>query len=173
MSGLWQHVQIRAKDESGATMISLLFYLFCLGGLLSLLLFSEQAAYVEMNVQQTADLVTKGARAAGLWEYTDTDGETQRRLYATSQEAERAGAKVIRGAREEAAILWRMNKSALEKNADEISVVHQKGERAYLYQQGIYHLQVEVERRLPVFWGELNAKIDRVSQSGVYEKRPR
>ncbi|ELK41581.1 MULTISPECIES: hypothetical protein [Brevibacillus] len=169
MTGLWQLAEIRAKEESGATMITMLFFLFCLGSLLSLLLFSEQADFLEMNVQHTADLVTKGARAAGLWEYTDTDGETQSRLYATSQEAEQADAEVIRGAREEAAILWRLNKSSLESRAAGVSAVHQRGERAYLYRQGIYHLQVEVEQRIPVFWGELDVKIARVSQSGVYD----
>ncbi|MGN7472129.1 hypothetical protein [Brevibacillus sp. SAFN-007a] len=173
MIALWQRLQRGAEEESGATMITMLFFLFCLGSLLSLLLFAEQADYLKMNVQHTADLVTKGARAAGLWEYTDTEGKTQRRLYATSQEAEQADAKVIRGAREEADVLWRLNKPSLENKATGISVVHQKGERASLYRQGIYHLQVEVEQRIPVIWGELDVTVDRVSQSGVYDAMPR
>lgn len=169
MSGCWCHFLKRAREERGATMITALFFLFCLGSLLSILLFLEQTDYLEMKMQHTADLITKGARAAGKWEYTDSNGEEQVRLFATQKEANRYEAQIIRGAREEAGILWRLNGPNLERSSDEISVIHQKGERPYLYLQGIYHLELEVEQSIPVFWDELFVKLSRVSQSGVYD----
>lgn len=169
MNGLWRRIVTITREENGATMITMLFFLFCLGGLLALLLLSEQADYLEMKVQHTADLITKGARAAGMWEYANSDGAPEQRLYATTEEAEQENAEVIRGAREEAAILWTMNQSALASRAEEISVVYQKGERSHLYRQGIYHLKMEVDQRIPAFWEQLDVKIERVSQSGVYD----
>ncbi|MFS0558509.1 hypothetical protein [Brevibacillus sp. 179-C9.3 HS] len=169
MNDLLHQFLIRAKEERGATMITVLFFLFCLGSLLSILLFLEQTDYLEMKMQHTADLVTKGARAAGKWEYIDSNGDKQVRLFATKEEADQRDADIIRGAREEAGILWRLNSPSLEGASDEVSVIHQKGERSYLYLQGIYHLEVEVKRSIPVFWDELFVKMSRVSQSGVYD----
>lgn len=162
---LKQHLQ----EERGAVMLTALFFLFCLGSLLSLLLLLEQAALMEMQVQHTADVVTKGSRAAGKWEYVDEQGEKRQRLFATTQEAERYEATIIRGAREEADILWGLNSPSLEKGAGYAGAVHQKGEKASLYAQGIYYLRVEVKREIPLFWDLFSVKLDRVSQSGVYD----
>lgn len=169
MNDSLHHFLNRVKEERGATMITVLFFLFCLGSLLSILLFLEQTDYLKMKMQHTADLITKGARAAGKWEYVDTNGDKQIRLFATTEEAERRDADIIRGAREEAGILWRLNRGNLEGTSAEVSVIHQKGERPYLYLQGIYHLEVKLEKDIPVFWDELFVKMNRVSQSGVYE----
>ncbi|WP_289141464.1 hypothetical protein [uncultured Brevibacillus sp.] len=122
-----------------------------------------------MKTQHTADLISKGARAAGKWVYVDSEGEKQTRLFATTEEAIQNEADIIRGAREEADILWRLNRSALSSEGGEVHAIHQKGEISYLYRQGIYHVRVEASRSLPIFWGDLVVKIGRVSQSGIYE----
>lgn len=163
------HYRSKLADERGAVMITMIFFLFCLGGLLSILLFQEQANFLQMNTQHTADLISKGARAAGKWEYVDTEGERQTRLYATTEEAVQSEAEIIRGAREEAEILWNFNRSSLERGTDSARVTHQKGEKRYLYRQGIYHVRIEVDRSLSLFWGDEEVELERVSQSGTYD----
>lgn len=150
-------------------MITMIFFLFCLGGLLSLLLFQGQAHFASMNAQHTADLITKGARTAGRWEYVDTEGERQTRLFATTDEAIQAEAQIIRGAREEAEILWNHNRSSLEPGTDTAYVIHQKGEKPSLYRQGIYYVRIGVDSSLSTFWREIDLKLERVSQSGTYD----
>jgi hypothetical protein len=157
-------------EERGAILVTTLFFLFCLCGLLSLLLFQEQAGLLIMKTQQTADLITKGARAAGKWEYFDEDGERQQKLFATSREAQRQGAAIIRGAREEAEILWRLNEPSLRNEAEQVVAIHQKGEQRYLYRQGIYHLQLEVTSLLQLFWETTRVMVSRASQSGLYKQ---
>jgi hypothetical protein len=155
------------KEERGAVLLTTLFFLFCLCGLLSLLLLMEQADVVQMKTQQTADIITKGARAAGKWSYVDESGEEKKILFATTREAQRNNAKIIRGAREEAAILWELNEPGLRKYAEELSVVHQKGERRSLYRQGIYHLRITVKSRIELLGESEKIIFERVSQSGL------
>jgi hypothetical protein len=155
-------------QERGGVMMTALFFIFCLCGLISLLLFQEQIGLLTMRVQQTADVVTKGARAAGKWEYINDRGEKKNILFATAEEARRRRADIIRGAREEADMLWRMNEPALLKQAESIVAVHQKGERKSLYSQGVYHLRLEAISQLQLFWKTVRVAISRVSQSGVY-----
>jgi hypothetical protein len=38
-----------------------------------------------------------------------------------------------------------------------------------LYRQGIYHVRVQVFSRLPLLWQEVEAGLDRTSQSGIYD----
>jgi hypothetical protein len=155
-------------QERGGVMMTALFFIFCLCGLLSLLLFQEQIGLLTMRMQQTADVVTKGARAAGKWEYVNDRGEKKSVLFATTEEASRRRADIIRGAREEADMLWRMNEQSLWEQAESITAVHQKGERKYLYSQGVYHFRLEVISQLQLFWESVRVTIARVSQSGVY-----
>jgi len=169
MSRIYHHCKQRLREERGAVMLTTIFFLFCLGGLLSLLLFLEQGDLLEMKTQHSADLVSKGARAAGKWEYVDSEGEKQTRLFATTEEAVQNEADIIRGAREEADILWRLNWLALAREGGEAHAIHQKGEKSYLYRQGIYHVRVEASRSLPILWGDLVVNVGRVSQSGIYE----
>ncbi|MFD2369650.1 hypothetical protein ACFSO0_06700 [Brevibacillus sp. GCM10020057] len=159
----------KLRDERGVITVTMIFFLFCLGGLLSLLLFLEQTHLVKMNVQQTADLISKGARAAGKWEYIDATGERQTRLYATTEEALQSKADVIRGAREEAEILWNQNRASLDGRAGQARIVHQKGEMQHLYRQGIYYVWIGVKSTLSLFWGEDEVELERVSQSGAYD----
>lgn len=154
------------KEERGAVLLTTLFFLFCLCGLLSLLLFIEQADFLQMKTQQTADIITKGARAAGKWTYVDGSGEKREILFATTREAQQRKAEIIRGAREEAAILWSLNEAGLQKNAEELSVIHQKGERKSLYNQGIYHLRITVNSRIELVGESVPVTFPRVSQSG-------
>jgi len=154
-------------DERGATMVTMLFFFLCLGGLLSILLLQEQVDYWEMHMQQTADAISKGARAAGKWEYVDEQGEEQKRLFATTQEARRYEADIIRGAREEAEILWGLNTPKWENWSDRASIVHQRGERDQLYRQGIYHVSVELKKDAPIFWNRFQILLKRVSQSEI------
>lgn len=158
----------KLADERGAVMITMIFFLFCMCGLLSLLLFQEQANFLQMNTQHTADLISKGARAAGKWEYVNTEGERQTRLYATTEEAIQSEAEIIRGAREEAEILWNLNRSSLERGTD-AHITHQKGEKPYLYRQGIYHVRIGVDSSLSLLWGDEDVELERVSQSGTYD----
>jgi hypothetical protein len=155
------------KEERGAVLLTTLFFLFCLCGLLSLLLFIEQAAFLQMKTQQTADIVTKGARTAGKWTYFDSSGDKREILFATTREARQRKAEIIRGAREEAAILWSLNEPGLEKNVEKLSVIHQKGERKSLYKQGIYHLRVTVKSRIELLGESVRVIFERVSQSGL------
>lgn len=159
----------KLADEKGAVMLTMIFFLFCLGSLVSLLLFQEQADYLKMKVQHTADLISKGARAAGKWEYVDTEGERRTRLFATTDEAVGSEAEIIRGAREEAEILWGNNRSSLEKGFDRARITHQKGEQPYLYRQGIYHVRIGVDSNVPYLWDDVDIRMERVSQSGVYD----
>lgn len=169
MSGHFDRYGPKLKDESGTIMVTMTFFLFCLGGLLSLLLFLEQTHLLKMNLQQTADLISKGARAAGKWEYIDATGERQARLYATTDEARQSEADVIRGAREEAEILWNQNQASLERKAGQARIVHQMGEKQHLYSQGIYYVWIDVKTTLSLFWGEDKVELERVSQSGAYD----
>lgn len=157
----------RFAEERGAIMVTALFFFFCLGGLISLLLLQEQADLWEMHMQQTADAISKGARAAGKWEYYDDQGEKQKRLFATTDEARRYQAVIIRGAREEAQILWDLNSPKWESPRDSVKIVHQKGERSQLYRQGIYYVQVEVKKEIPLFWKMFDLRMERVSQSEI------
>ncbi|MGG1662943.1 hypothetical protein [Brevibacillus sp. NRS-1366] len=163
------YLKQRMAEEHGSIMITTIFFLFCLGGLLSLLLFLEQTDLLKMKMQHTADLISKGARAAGKWEYVDSEGEKQMRLFATTAEAEQQEADIIRGAREEAEILWQLNSSAFDRGNMEAYAIHQKGERSYLYLQGIYHVRVEAASNVPTLWEDLDVKLGRVSQSGIYD----
>ncbi|RNB77794.1 hypothetical protein EDM59_30460 [Brevibacillus nitrificans] len=163
-------VRSKLADERGATLLTMIFFLFCLGGLLSLVLFQEQTHFLKMNVQQTADIISKGARAAGKWEYVDAEGNRQTRLFATKEEAIQSEAEIIRGAREEAEILWNDNRASLERGKlDDAHVVHQKGEKQHLYKQGIYYIWIGVETRLSSFTEDYQVKLERVSQSGTYD----
>jgi hypothetical protein len=139
-----------------------------IGGLLSLLLFAEQVSYLDMRMQQTADLTTKAARIAGAWEYYDTDtGKKKKRLFETEREAKKHHAKIIRGAKEEALILLDLNAEGLERRAEEMMIIHQKGDQKALYLQGIYHLRIWIKSRLPLFWRDKTVTMERVSQSEV------
>lgn len=154
-------------EERGAIMVTALFFFFCLGGLVSLLLLQEQADLWEMHMQQTADTISKGARAAGKWEYYDDQGEKHKLLLATTDEARRYQADIIRGARDEAQILWNLNKPTWKNQKDSVDIVHQKGERNQLYRQGIYHVSVEMKKEIPLFWERFDLKLERVSQSEI------
>lgn len=169
MTRLPQTFKQRIREERGSVMLTALFFLFCLGSLLSILLLEEQADLMEMQMQHTADIVSKGARSAGKWEYIDEQGEKRKMLFATTREAERFGAQIIRGAREEADILWNVNRPALEQGADTAAIIHQKGEQRHLYGQGIYHVRVEAKRSMSLFWETFRATAERVSQSGIYD----
>jgi hypothetical protein len=159
----------RLGEERGTITLTALFFLLCLGGLVSLLLLLGQAGLLSMQAQQTADIVSKGARAAGKWEYIDGQGSKRTYLFATTREARRHNADIVRGAREEAELLWRLNSPAVERRAVEVSIIHQKGEQKHLYRQGIYHVRVQVFSRLPLMWQETEAELDRTAQSGIYD----
>ncbi|MEJ8547127.1 hypothetical protein [Brevibacillus borstelensis] len=159
----------RLAEERGTTTVTALFFLICMGGLLSIMLVQGQANLSSMRVQQTADIVSKGARAAGAWEYRDSDGETRRLLIATSREAERYEADIVRGAREEAELLWGLNRPAVERQAESAAIIHQKGEKKSLYGQGIYHVKIEARQKLHHLWGKADVTFRRVSQSGMYD----
>ncbi len=158
----------RLKEEQGTILLQTLFIMICLFGFLGLLLFMEQASLMKMQVQQTADVITKGARAAGSAEYTDSMGTTHKLLVATDREAAQRKLNIVRGAREEADILYSLNKKTLQTSAESVSVVHQKGEQRSLYDQGIYHLALTVEKRAALVWDSFLMTIRRTSQSGVY-----
>lgn len=157
------------KQECGATLLTILFFLVCLCGLVSLLLVAEQASITQMRLQQTADLITKGARTAGKWEYETPSGRTKKRLIATTREAQRRKADIIRGAREEAEILYKLNKAALEKESELVSIIHQQGEKKSLYSSGIYHVYLSVEKQVEMVTDSFKILFQRVSQSGVYD----
>ncbi|RNB82801.1 hypothetical protein EDM56_23165 [Brevibacillus fluminis] len=154
------------KQEHGTVMLISLFFLICLFAFSSLVLLLGQGALVGMRTQQTADLITKGARAAGKWTKTNPEtGETKSRLFATTQEAREQNASIIRGAREEAEKLFELNRDALEKTAHRVDITHQKGEKHFLYNQGIYHLEITVEQEALLLWETPIMKVRRVSQS--------
>lgn len=156
-------------EEQGTVLITTMFFLICLFGLVSLLLLHEQATVLNMRTQQTADLITKGARTAGKWTYIDPEtGKKHTILFRTTSEARARQAKIIRGAREEAAILYKLNQSALYQEADRIEVEHQKGEKRWLYNAGIYHLAIDAEREALHVWDSVKLVLRRVSQSGLY-----
>ncbi|WP_238933525.1 hypothetical protein [Brevibacillus choshinensis] len=134
-----------------------------------MLLFQGQAHFVLMNAQHTADIISKGARAAGKWEYVDTEGKRQTRLFATTEEAIQAEAQIVRGAREEAEILWNHNRFSLERGTDTAVITHQKGEKPFLYRQGIYYVRIGVDTSVSTLWGGELLKLERVSQSGTYK----
>lgn len=158
----------RIKEEHGTVLLTTLFSIICLFGFLSLLLLSSQTDLLGMRTQQTADLITKGAKAAGKWTYTDSmTGEKQTMLFATTREARKKKAKIIRGAREEAEILYELNRHALEQTVKRIDAIHQKGEMRSLYSQGIYHLELKVEKEAQLVWKKAYLKLRIVSQSEV------
>lgn len=156
-------------DERGSTMLTMLFFLLIMFGLLSLLLLAEQASVTEMRMQQTADLITKGARAAGTWEYQTPSGRWRKRLIATSEEAERLNANIVRGSREEAEILYQLNKSALHPEVNRVWIHHQNGEEASLYTRGIYRVALYVENEILLIGQTVEVLFHRISQSGVYD----
>ncbi|UFJ40584.1 DUF2188 domain-containing protein [Brevibacillus humidisoli] len=156
-----------AMEERGTVVVTALFFFLCLGGFCSLLLLVGQAGLVEMRAQQTADLVSKGARAAGKWTYTAEDGQRRTILFATKLEAIQHGAKIVRGAREEAAILLSRNRAGFPQSVKNLSAIHQKGERRYLYRQGIYHIVLQLESDWSLFWQSVSTGLHRVSQSGL------
>ncbi len=160
---------LRMSAEHGAIMLTTLFFLIGLFGLLSLVLLVEQADVAEMRVQQTADVISKGARRAGEWTFVDPSGETRRVLFATKQEALRHDADIVRGAREEAGLLADVNRDFLLAEVDQVEIDHQKGESRSLYSQGIYHVAMEVSKQVELVWESLVLSIRRVSQSGVYD----
>lgn len=162
--GLW-------KEQKGTIAITNLYLILCLAGLVSLLLFSEQVTYLDMRLQQTADLTTKAARVAGAWEYTDDAGVRKKRLFATLEEAQEERADIIRGAQEEAAILLSANGEALDKITDELTIVQQRGNQRSLYKQGIYHLSITADAQIPLFGKTQPITMVRVSQSQV--KQPK
>lgn len=164
----------RLAEEKGATMIMSMLFLTCLFGLLSLLVLIGQADLLEMKMQHTADIISKGARAAGKWTYIDkkTGHEIRTVLFATKREANKAEANIVRGAREEAEILFKLNKDALEGMADRLSVVHQKGEKHHLYDQGIYYLELFAEKEVQLSWDKASIELRRVSQSSIHRRTP-
>lgn len=153
-------------EERGTVLITALFFFLFLGGLCSLLLFVGQVGLTKMKAQQTADLVSKGARAAGKWTETGEDGKRRTILFATRAEALRQGVHIVRGAREEAELLVDRNRSAFPQSVAAVSAIHQKGERRYLYRQGIYHVVLELESEWELFWQSVRSTLRRVSQSG-------
>ncbi|GAA4721516.1 hypothetical protein [Brevibacillus fulvus] len=159
---LYRRLRRQLTNERGAILLTTLFFLFCMCGLISILLLIGQASVAEMRTQQTADLVTKGARAAGKGVYK---GEA--RLFATTREANQQKVEIIRGAREEAEILVNLNKSGLEKSGKVKGITHQKGNLHYLYAQGIYHLRIELQTELVLMWDALRLTFQKVSQSEV------
>lgn len=156
-------------EERGATLITMLFFIISLFGLLSLLLFIEQASLTEMRMQQTADLITKGARSAGTWEYKTASGTWKKRLIATTEEAEQLHADIVRGAREEAEILDQLNRQALQPDTNTVRIVHQNGEEAGLYSRGIYRVVIFVKTQIELVTAPIEMLFERVSESGVYE----
>ncbi len=159
-------------EQRGSAVIHSLYLIVCFGGLLSLLLFAGQVNYLDMRMQQTADLTTKAARVAGQWEYRDKDsGEKKKRLFETTREAKKHHADIIRGAKEEALILLDLNAAGLERHADEIMIIHQKGNQKSLYLQGIYHLRILIESEIALFFKDMSITIERVSQSEVRRTR--
>ena len=114
------------EEERGSILPTSLFFLICLCLLLSMVLFMQQVDVTQMRMQHTADIIVKGARTAGQW--IEVDSETKREralLIATTEEAKRKKASIIRGAREEADILYRLNKPGLDQIAGDISITHQ------------------------------------------------
>src|SRR5690606_18439080 len=110
---------------------------------------------------------SKGARAAGQWRYIDESGKVQKRLFATTEEAREQQAKIIRGAREEAEILYQLNSREGLASVDQVTVVHQKGEKKYLYNQGIYHVAIELTQRISLFFESFAVTLRRVAQSEI------
>ncbi|USG65979.1 hypothetical protein NDK47_01065 [Brevibacillus ruminantium] len=159
----------KLAEERGTTTVTALFFLICMGGLLALLLVIGQVNLAKMRTQQTADIISKGARAAGAGEYLDLFGEKQSVLFATKQDALQHDADVVRGAREEAEELWRLNSPAITRQAKDATIRHQKGEQRRLYNQGIYYVEIVTDYPIHHFWGEVNGTFRRVSQSGIYD----
>ncbi|MCR8965267.1 hypothetical protein GOP56_16500 [Brevibacillus sp. 7WMA2] len=156
------------EEERGSILPTSLFFLICLCLLLSMVLFMQQVDVTQMRMQHTADIIVKGARTAGQW--IEVDSETKREralLIATTEEAKRKKASIIRGAREEADILYRLNKPGLDQIAGDISITHQKGEKASLYTQGIYHLAIELKKKIYMLFEERELLFRRTSQAGI------
>ncbi|WP_019123123.1 hypothetical protein [Brevibacillus massiliensis] len=157
------------KEERGSALLSSLFFFLCIAGFLSLLLFVEQADLAEMKTQQTADLISKGARSAGEWTTIDEKGREKKVLIATTEEAKSLQADIVRGAREEAELLYRLNQAGLQSGSGKVAVVHQKGEVQSLYRQGIYHVTIETTKQVQLLWDSIRLSFRRVSQSGLYD----
>lgn len=165
----WRATRILCNERGTFSLVALMFFV-CMGGLLSFLLLMGQADLQDMRTQQTADLITKGARAAGEWRYVDSHGDKRRVLIATTEEAREYGADIPRGAREEAELLFRWNAGALHHSMDFVSITHQKGERSSLFRQGIYHVSLTTSKLIRLFMGEPFVRtVRRVSQSGLYD----
>lgn len=161
--------QYRVAEERGATLITMLFFLTALFGFLSILLFTEQTRVTEMRMQQTADLITKGARSAGVWEYKTPSGRWKKTLIATTEDAKRVRADIVRGAREEAEILYQMNKEALQPERHTVRIVHQNGEQEGLYSRGFYRVALYVQEEIQLVTSSFKVLFERISQSGVYD----
>ncbi|MGD8192488.1 hypothetical protein ACQCN2_21165 [Brevibacillus ginsengisoli] len=159
----------RIAEERGATLITMLFFLTALIGLLSILLLAEQASLTEMRMQQTADLITKGARSAGEWEYKTPSGSWKKTLIATTEEANQVHADIVRGAREEAEILYQMNKESLQPDLHTVRITHQNGEEKGLYSRGIYRVAISVQKKIELLTSSIEVLFKRISQSGVYD----
>ncbi|WP_232699067.1 hypothetical protein [Brevibacillus daliensis] len=163
--GVWFRILL---EERGTILPLSLFFLIILSLLLSMVLLVEQADLVQMKTQQTADLIVKGARTAGQWiEYDKGSGRTKTYLFATTEEALRHKAKIIRGAREEAEILYKLNAPELQAKSKEVSIIHQKGEQKSLYTQGIYHVAIHVEKKLYMLFDDFDFTFFRTAQAEI------
>ncbi|AYB40384.1 hypothetical protein [Brevibacillus laterosporus] len=155
-------------EERGSILPTSLFFLICLCLLLSMVLLMQQADLTQMRIQQTADIIVRGARTAGQWIEVDSETKEARSLLiATTEEAKRKKASIIRGAREEAEILYRLNKTGLNRIARDINITHQKGEKSSLYTQGIYHVAIEMKKKVYMLFGAREFLFRRTSQAGI------
>lgn len=154
-----------AVEERGTVLITALFFFLFLGGLCSLLLFVGQVGLTQMKAQQTADLVSKGARAVGKWTVVGDDGKPRTILFATRAEAIQHGANIVRGAREEAELLIQRNQSEFPRSVEMVTAIHQKGEQRYLYREGIYHIVLQLKSKWELLWQTVRTTVSRVSQS--------
>jgi len=159
------------RQERGAILPMTLFFFFILISFMALPLLIEQTDLAEMKVQQTADIITKGARTAGAWLYVTPEGAEVWILYATRREAEADEADIVNGAREEAELLYQYNKEQLMQSVHDVEIIHQKGERRSLYRKGIYHVEINGKRRVALGTGETEIKVHRTSQSGIYRNQ--
>lgn len=155
-------------EERGSILPTSLFFLICLCLLLSMVLLMQQADLTQMRIQQTADVIVKGARTAGQWTKVDPETKEVRvSLIATTEEARRKKANIIRGAREEAEILYRLNKTGLNQTVRDINITHQKGEKPSLYTQGIYYVAIEMKKKIYMIFEEREFRFRRTSQAEI------
>lgn len=129
--------------EDGGTLLSSLFFLLVLGGFLTVLMFSEELDYAEMKLQQTGDLITKGARSVL------TENE------ATSEEVKRSN--------HTAEELFQMNKPALYRSYVTVDRIFQRGREGGNSDQ--YHVVLEGQARVLLPYKSSFIRVKRVSQS--------